>query len=267
MLTDEADQEITRNAERVRQRQEDEEAIAELKAMRERNEKKLKASADEQSALLKAKGNAERIKVRQRIDTRQRAENDRIESANRGERPQLGHGLINKDTIKASIRAGARSTPAAMDRLTTGLFGGLTQRMTTPTPSKQANAQYRSELKQLSRATGRGRISREPMRQVGTEYPRESIRANPDFERELFYRQQLMEYQRQAAQQAYESAEVRALLGRGVVVASNPHILPTRQFQPKRNVQDVLSVLVGNRQKKKSPGISGSLDKLNRMLF
>lgn len=265
MLTDEEQREITEAAERIRRRQEDEEAIRELREMKERNEKKFHATADEQSALLKAKGNAERIKVRQRIDTRQRAENDRIEMANRQERPHIGHKLITPGSIKDSIRRGVQKTPASLDRMTTSMFGGLVEKMTTPTPSKQANAQYRSELKQLSRATGRGRISREPMRQVGTEYPRESIRANPDFERELFYRERMAEYQRLAAQQAYESPEVRTMFGGGDVISYNPHLLGTRQL-PRRNVQDVLSVLTGTR-KKKAPGINASLNRLNRMLF
>ena len=49
--------------------------------IRARNEARIQANADEQSALLNAKTNTERVKICQRIEDRNHSENQRIEMA------------------------------------------------------------------------------------------------------------------------------------------------------------------------------------------
>ena len=171
---------IAKRAETIKRNQEDAEKTREFRETKARNEARIKATADEQSALLKAKTGKERIAIRQRIDTRQRAENERIEQVNRGNQPLMGHRLITSGTIKDSIRKSVRNTPAKFDTMVTGLFGNTVERMTTETPRKQSNAQYKAEMKQMSKVINRRRITGGPVKQIAIVH-RGDIFANPDF--------------------------------------------------------------------------------------
>ena len=171
---------IAEKAERIKQNQYDKEKAQEFREMKASNEAKLKATADEQSALLRAKTNSERIKIRQRIESRQRAENARVEMVNAGKQQPVGHRLITPGTIKESIQASVKKTPVAADRAITSMFGNFTDRIIAPTTDKRQNATYRQEMKLMSKVVNRRKISTTPTKQILV-LKKTDLMANPDF--------------------------------------------------------------------------------------
>jgi len=187
---------IAKRAETIKRNQEDAEKTREFREIKARNEARNKATADEQSALLKAKTGTERIHLRQKIDTRQRAENERVERANRPQPKKtytiMGFGGVEHKVqmktkpptvagkIKDAIRKGAQNTPARFDTMVTGVFGGVVDRMTTATPRKQSNAMYKGEMKQMSKVVNRRKVTGGPVKQIAIVH-KGDIFANPDF--------------------------------------------------------------------------------------
>jgi VIT1/CCC1 family predicted Fe2+/Mn2+ transporter len=175
--------EAEENAKSVRIAQEDAEKTKQFREMAARNEQRIKVTEAEQSALLKAKTGRERIAIRQQIEARQRAENERISNANAGRTQQVsGMRPITAGTIKESLKKSARNAPSYADKAVTGIFGGITEQITTPQKPKQTQKLFVQESKQLSRAIGthsKMPVSG-PMKQTPVVGPN-AIIANPNF--------------------------------------------------------------------------------------
>ncbi|MGA2912326.1 MAG: hypothetical protein ABSE07_02290 [Methanoregula sp.] len=285
---------INEDIEDVKRRQTEEEKTREWNEQRQSTLARRQTTADEQSALLNAKSGPERIKLRQRIEDRQRAENDRIEMANAGRRPSTEHKLINAANVKETFRNSLKKTPSALDKFVTGSFLGITEKMSTPASRKKTSAQYKMEMNQMSRVVNRRKLTGGSVKQIAI-VPPTQLYANPNFNQQLLPWQQVQQadhdYQMQRYQQAqaqmelqrqhaelqqmrmaqvqgqYESPETRVIAGRGRVMVHNTGIHgQPRQQQAPLTTDRFLAMGIGNRPVLRKK-VTEPLERLNAMLF
>jgi len=277
---------IDEDIEDVKRRQTEEQKTAEWNEQRQSTLTRRNVEANERSELLNAKTGPERIRARQRIEDRQRAENERIEMANQGKRPSTEHRLITPQNVKETFRDSVKKTPSALDRLVTHTFGSTAERMSTPASRKKTTSQFNFEMRQMSKVTNRRKIIPGQVKQISIVH-KEDTMANPNFNQQLFARQQIdneyrehqarmtqaqLEIQRQRqeleqmrmaqVQGQYESPEVRAIAGRSRVMPHNVGI----HGQPRPMQPNYFGLLMGfNPVPKKS--VVSPLDRLNAWLF
>lgn len=117
----------------------------EFKEMQRKNEARIRVNAEEQSRLLNAKTANERIKIRNQIDSRQRAEREKI----RYPEDPLTRGMITPGTIKDAIKRKSMGITPAIGNAATGGTSALMGILGTP--MKNPTKFYQGETKQLSK--------------------------------------------------------------------------------------------------------------------
>jgi hypothetical protein len=132
----------------------------EFKEMQRKNEARIRVNAEEQSRLLNAKTANERIKIRNQIDARQRAERakEKSDAHNKSELEKyaadpsytITRGMITPGTIKDAIKRKSMGITPAIGNVATGGTSALMGILGTP--MKNPTTFYQSETKQLSKA-------------------------------------------------------------------------------------------------------------------